>query len=413
MMGEKIYQIILVIIISGYLLDQILDILNRKSWKKTLPDKLKEFYDEEKYATASHYSRVNFRFSFIQSAFSFLLILIFYVLGGFGRLNSFLACSISNKILLALAFYGILFIISDLLATPFSIYNTFVIEEKFGFNKTTYKTFILDKLKGWLLTLILGGGLVSLLLWLVYLLGNHFWLVAYAAIILISLIMNFFYGSVILPLFNKLRPLEEGELRTAIENFAQKVNFPLNNIYVMDGSKRSSKANAFFTGFWKKKKIVLYDTLIQKHTTDELVAVLAHEAGHYKKKHVLKNMAVSAVQTFVMFYVLSLLIFNKSLSEAFRAEGMVVHINLIAFAILYEPVSLILGLAGNYFSRKQEFQADEFAVKATGKTNLPNALKKLSVDQLSNLLPHPVYVFFHYSHPPLIQRLEAMNKTEI
>lgn len=412
-MGNTIFVAILVIIIGSYLLDKILDFLNHKTWKKILPLELHEFYDDEKYLKAYDYHQVNFRFSMIHSTFSFLLIFVFFIAGGFGWLNAFLSPYISNKILLALSFYGILFFASDLLGIPFSLYDTFVIEEKFGFNKTTWRTFILDKLKSWLLTVILGGGIISFLLWLIYLLGDQFWIVAFCAMLLISVIMNLFYATLILPIFNKLKPMEEGELRTAIEEFALKVKFPLNNIYVMDGSRRSSKSNAFFTGFWKKKKIVLYDTLIEKHNTEELVSVLAHEVGHYKKKHILKNLALSALQSFIMFFILSLFIFNKNLSEAFGAHDMVVHINIIAFAMLYEPVTMILGLVGNFISRKQEYQADAFAVKSTGKEYLPAALKKLSVDHLSNLLPHPVYVFFHYSHPPLLKRLEAMLSVEI
>jgi STE24 endopeptidase len=300
--------------------------------------------------------------------------------------------------------------VSDIITLPFQWHRIFVIEEKYGFNKTTLKIFIADKLKGYILGALMGGVLLSALIYLVQTIGPNFWI--WFALIACSfmLLMNMFYASVILPLFNKLTPLPEGELKTAIEAFAQKVSFPLDNIFVIDGSKRSSKANAFFSGIGKKKKIVLYDTLINNHTTDELVAVLAHEVGHFKKKHIVWSYSVSVVQIVFMLYVLSLMIFNENLSLALGGQQQAIHLNLIAFAILFSPVSGITGLLMSILSRKNEFEADAYARQTHSGSALANALKKLSVDSLSDLYPHPVYVFFHYSHPPLLERLQAINR---
>jgi STE24 endopeptidase len=331
------------------------------------------------------------------------------VTGGFGWLDSFLRPNFHNEIMLALAFFGTLMVASDIISLPFQWYSTFVIEEKYGFNKTTVKTFITDKLKGYLLAAILGGGLLSLLIYLIELLGADFWiwfaLIASAFI----LFMNMFYTSLILPLFNKLTPLQEGELKTAIEVFAKKVNFPLDNIFVIDGSKRSKKANAFFSGIGKKKKIVLYDTLITNHTTEELVAVLAHEVGHFKKKHIIWGYILSVLQIVFMLWVLSLIIFTENISLALGAAQYGIHLNLIAFTILFSPISGITGLFMSVYSRKNEFEADAYARETYSGNALASALKKLSVDSLSNLFPHPWYVFFHYSHPPLMKRLKAIE----
>ncbi|MDH5368201.1 MAG: M48 family metallopeptidase, partial [Cyclobacteriaceae bacterium] len=329
--------------------------------------------------------------------------------GGFGWLDGQLRSIIDSEIVLSLSFFGVLFIVSDILAIPFSLYGTFVIEEKFGFNKTTPKTFVMDKLKGYVLAIILGGGILALLMWLVQEMGHNFWLYFWIAIAVFTLFINMFYTSLILPLFNKLTPLEDGELKQAIETYSKKIKFPLDNIFVIDGSKRSNKANAFFSGIGKKKKIVLYDTLINNHTTEELVAVLAHEVGHFKKKHVIYSFILSVLQMGITLFVMSLMVFNESLSIALGADQLGIHINLIAFTILYSPISKVSGILMNVFSRKNEFEADAYAKETYDNVQLQVALKKLSVDNLSNLYPHPAYVFMNYSHPPLLKRLEAMN----
>lgn len=406
---QTILYIILAIVVISYAFDQLLDYINLKHQRTDIPDEIAGFYDREKYLKSLAYHRDLTNFSFITSGFSFLLSVVMLVAGGFGWVDSLLRPYVENEILLALAFFGVLMLAADILSLPFQWYSTFAIEERYGFNKTTVRTFIADKLKGYLLGAIIGGGLLSLLIYFIRLIGADFWiwfsLIASAFI----LFVNMFYTTLILPLFNKLTPLQEGALKSAIEQFARKVNFPLDNIFVIDGSKRSNKANAFFSGIGKKKKIVLYDTLIQNHTTEELVAVLAHEVGHFKKKHIIWSFALSILQIVFTLWVLSLMVFNENLSLALGGSQLAIHLNLLAFTILFAPISGLTGLFMNVYSRKNEFEADAYARETYDGSILANALKKLSVDNLSNLYPHPWYVFFHYSHPPLLKRLEAIE----
>ena len=324
-------------------------------------------------------------------------------------MDQWLRMFISNSILLALAFFAALYIIADLLSTPLQWYGTFVIEEKFGFNKTTIKTFWLDKFKGYLLAIVLGGPLIWLLLFLIEQLGPAFWIYFLLAISAFSLFLNVFYTSLILPIFNKLTPLPDGELKSAIQHYSKEVSFPLANIFVIDGSKRSSKSNAFFSGLGRKKKVVLYDTLIENHSAEELVSILAHEVGHYKKKHIIQAYVLSVLQSALMLFLLSLMVQNESLSLALGGQQMSIHLNLLAFGMLYSPVSKVLGVFMNFISRKNEYQADSFAAITADRQALVSALKKLSIDNLSNLWPHKWYVFFHYSHPPLVKRLQALG----
>lgn len=409
MNSNTILTLILVIAAVSYVFDQLLDFINLKALRKDIPEQISFFYDKEKYQKSLEYQREQTKFSFLSSGFSFLLSFLMLWLGGFGWLDSLLRPHFENQILLALVFFGTIMIASDLLGIPFQAYGTFVIEEKFGFNKTTVKTFIADKLKGYALAALVGGVLLAALIYLIEIIGPGFWmwfgLIAAAFILLV----NMFYTSLLLPLFNKLTPLTDGDLKKEIEAFAQKVNFPLDNIFVMDGSKRSKKANAFFSGIGRKKKIVLYDTLIANHTTKELVAVLAHEVGHFKKKHIVWSYLISMVQVFFVLFVLSRMVFNADLSLALGGSQQAIHLNLIAFGILFSPISGITGLFMNMLSRKNEFEADAYARHAFDGQALASALKKLSVDTLSNLYPHPLYVFFHYSHPPLLKRLEALD----
>ncbi|MBX2898346.1 MAG: M48 family metallopeptidase [Cyclobacteriaceae bacterium] len=409
MVPSTILILIVVIVVVSYLFDQLLDYLNLKAQRTDIPEEIASFYDKEKYVRSLAYQKTQARFSFITAGFSFLLSLAMLLLGGFGWLDNLLRPSINNEILLALVFFGVILVISDLVTIPFQWYSTFVIEEKFGFNKTTRKTFICDKLKGYLLGAVVGGGLLSLLIYLIQTIGPHFWIWFGCIAAAFILLVNMFYASLILPLFNKLTPLADGDLKTAIEAYAQKVNFPLDNIFVMDGSKRSAKANAFFSGIGKKKKIVLYDTLINNHTTEELVAVLAHEVGHFKKKHIIWSYLISIVQVFFLLFVLSKMVFNPGLSVALGGNQQAIHLSLIAFGILFSPISGITGLLMSLLSRKNEFEADAYAKETFDGVALANALKKLSVDTLSNLYPHPWYVYFHYSHPPLLQRLRALH----
>ncbi len=300
-------------------------------------------------------------------------------------------------------------LVSDILTTPFAVYNTFVIEERYGFNRTNVKTFILDKIKGLLLGVIIGGGLLALITWIYLLTGSWFWLLALGVVTLFSVFMTMFYSNLIVPLFNKQTPLEEGSLRKKIVAFAESVEFKLDNIYVMDGSKRSSKANAYFTGLGPKKRIVLFDTLIKDLNEEEIVAVLAHEVGHNKKKHVTTGLILSIVQTGITLYLFSLFVGVDSIAVALGGSEASFHLGLIAFGVLYSPISMLLGLGSGMLSRHNEYQADRYAREQYDGEKLISSLKKLSKNNLSNLTPHPVYVFFHYSHPPLLQRIKAMR----
>jgi STE24 endopeptidase len=409
MTPQTILYIILAISTISYLFGELLDYINLKSQRTDIPDDIASFYDRTKYLKSLDYHKDLSRFGFLTSAFSFALSIAMLVSGGFGWLDSLLRPLFANQIVLALIFFGILAIVSDVLTIPFQLYSIFVIEERYGFNKTTLKTFFVDKLKGYMLGAVIGAPLLALLIYLIQVIGPSFWI--WFALIASAFIffMNMFYTSLILPLFNKLTPLPDGELKTAIEAFSAKVNFPLDNIFVIDGSKRSNKANAFFSGIGKKKKIVLYDTLIERHTTDELVAVLAHEVGHFKKKHIVWGFVFSIAQVFFTLFVLSLMIYNENLSLALGGATQAIHLNLIAFTTLFAPISGVTGLFMSMYSRKNEFEADAYARETYSGPALAEALKRLSVDSLSNLYPHPWYVFFHYSHPPLLKRLAAIS----
>lgn len=404
-----LFYIIIGILIFDYLLERILDYLNSTYWSNTLPKELEGIYEEDKYCKSQDYEKVKQRFSLLTDSITFIAMMLMLIFGGFAYIDEFVRHYTTNPILMALFFFGILGLAADILSTPFSIYSTFVIEEKFGFNKTTPKTFILDKIKGLLLGAIIGGGLLALIVLIYISTGKWFWIIAWGAISVFMIFMTMFYSTLIVPIFNKQTPLKDGELRDAIENFARKVGFKLDNIFVIDGSKRSKKANAYFSGLGAKKRIVLYDTLINDHSVDELVAVLAHEIGHYKKKHTLTGIIISLSQTGLMLFILSLFIGNPVLSEALGANEGSFHMGILAFGLLYSPLSLILGLVMNIVSRKNEYTADRFAGKNYNAQALIAALKRLSVNNLSNLKPHPVYVFFYYSHPPLLKRLNALK----
>jgi len=408
-MAQLVFYLILAILVVDFIFEQTLNYLNTTRWSEQLPQKLIGIYDDEAYLKSQKYKKVNHQFGMITSSFSFLLILFMLLFNGFALVNGWITGITDSVILSALLFFGILGMASDLLNTPFSVYDTFVIEERFGFNKTTSKTFLLDKLKGWLLVAILGGGLLALIIFVWQKTGNNFWLWAWGIITVISLFMTMFYSNVIVPLFNKQTPLEDGELKNKIQQFSSKAGFQLKNIYVIDGSKRSTKANAYFTGIGPKKRIVLYDTLINDLTTDEIVAVLAHEIGHYKKKHNITGLFIGILETGIMLYIFSLLVGSPVLSNALGVEEPRFHIGLIAFGILYSPLSFFLSILTNLVSRKNEYQADAFAAQYGLASELASGLKKLSVKNLNNLTPHPLYVFFNYSHPTLLQRLNHLE----
>ena len=409
-MTEQTILIVLLAIISfDFVVERVLQFLNSQSAKKGIPEELKGIYDEEKYRKSQEYQRATGRFSLFSSTFFFAVTFVALSQGWFGSLDGLVRSFSPFDMLSTVIFFAILFIVSDLISLPFSIYSTFVIEERFGFNKTTVKTFILDKIKGYVLGIIIGGVLLVALLYLIMNMGADFWLYFWLIISAFILFLNVFYTSWILPLFNKLTPMEDGELKDAIFDFSKKVNFPLQNIFVMDGSKRSSKGNAFFSGFGRNKKVVLFDTLIEKHSTEELTAVFAHEVGHYKKNHIVSGTILGILQVGVMLFLLSRMIFNSEVSFALGGEVSTIHLNILAFTFLYSPVSRVLGILMNLFSRKNEYEADAYAKEHYRAEPLITGLKKMSSDHLSNLTPHPAYVFAHYSHPPLLQRVRALS----
>lgn len=404
-----IFYSILAILIANFLFDKWLDYKNAQHFSDEIPSELNDVYDEEQYVKSQEYKKHTYKFSTIISILSFITILLFLLVDGFAFVDFVSRQLSSNEVIVSLLFFGILSLSSTIVSLPISYYKTFVIEEKFGFNKTTKKLFFIDKLKGLLLSMLIGG----LILWLIILFynyfGSNFWLYALALITVFSVFMNMFYSTLIVPLFNKQSPLEEGELKQSLENFVKKAGFKLDKLFVIDGSKRSTRANAYFAGFGPKKRVVLYDTLINDLNTDEITAVLAHEIGHYKNKHIIYNFIIATILTALTLYLLSIFIDSKLLAAALGVQIPSFHIGLIAFGLLYTPISEITGLINNLISRKFEYQADNYAAGFGYGKALISGLKKLSKNNLSNLTPHPLYVFYHYSHPTLLQRYQNLQ----
>ncbi|MRH99072.1 M48 family metalloprotease [Kriegella sp. EG-1] len=403
------FYTIVTILIFQYVLETALNYLNAKHFNDPVPNELADVFDEVEYRKSQDYKQTNYKFGILSSTFSLFLTLAFLIFGGFEWVDQFARNISDQPIIVALIFFGVIMIGSSILTTPFSYYQTFVIEEKFGFNKSTPKLFIIDKIKGWLMLIILGGGILAIILWFFQWAGDNFWIYAWAVVAVFSIFMNLFYSRLIVPLFNKQTLLEEGDLKTKITSYAEKVGFELKNIFVIDGSKRSTKANAYFSGFGNEKRVTLYDTLINDLDDDEIVAVLAHEVGHYKRKHIIFNMIASLLLTGLTLFILSLFVNNPEVSYAIGVSQFSFHAALISFGILYSPISEITGLIMNYLSRKFEFQADDFAKNTFKSQPLITSLKKLSKNSLSNLTPHPAFVFLHYSHPPLVERIRNLN----
>ncbi|MEZ4858129.1 MAG: M48 family metallopeptidase [Flavobacteriaceae bacterium] len=410
MSANTLFYIIIFLLVINFLMDTLLDYFNAKHFNDALPEELNDVYDYEEYQKSQRYKKEKFKFGIVTSTISLIATLFFFFLGGFEFVDQLARSFSENEIIIALIFFGIIMLASDILSTPFAYYHTFVIEEKYGFNKTTLQTFLLDKLKGWLMAAVLGGGMLSLIIWFYQTTGAYFWLYAWGIVILFSIFLNLFYARLIVPLFNKQTPLQEGSLRTKIEAYATKVGFSLQNIFVIDGSKRSTKANAYFSGFGREKRITLYDTLINDLEDEEIVAVLAHEVGHYKRKHIIYNLFASTITMGITFWLLSLFVGLPIFSEALGVSNPSFHIGLITFGILYTPISEITGLFMNLLSRKFEYEADDYAKNTFAAQPLISALKKLSKNSLSNLTPHPAYVFMHYSHPTLLQRFRNLGK---
>lgn len=406
---------IIIALFALWNLDFISTLLNLKALKPELPEEFSGIYDTEKYAKSQDYTRTTESFGIVKSVASLAILLVFWFAGGFGYLDEFLRSFDYPQIITGLLFIGLLIIGNSLLHLPFDIYSVFVIEERYDFNKTTPKTFVIDRLKGLLLTVLIAAPILALILW-IFASVEYAWFWAWLAFTLIQLGLTYLAPTCLMPLFNKFEPLEDGELKSAITEMSKKCDFPLTEIHIMDGSKRSTKSNAFFTGFGKNKKIALFDTLIKNHSTDGLVGILAHEIGHFKCKHIIQRMIVGILQTAVIFYLLGLFTtpdsqIARELFAAFQVQHVSVYAGLFFFSILFTPMSRILSVLANMSSRKHEFEADAYAAKAQGTPDhLIGALKQLSSDNLVNLTPHPFTVFLDYSHPPMLTRIHELRK---
>ncbi len=402
--------IIIALVLFDFVWNTFLGLLNQLSKPAQLPQELDGLMTEAEFANAQRYQKEHFNLDLLSSCLGIGLTLLILFNGWLGEWADYSRTLITSPQFSFLLFIAVPALLSDLIGLPFALYSTFVIEAKYGFNKTSPGLFVIDKLKGYAMAMLIGGGLLLLLFWLISTLGSQFWLWFWLIAFLLIVLLNTFYTSWILPLFNKLSPLPDGELRDAIVGYCQSVQFPLSQLFVMDGSKRSTKANAFFSGLGKQKKIVLYDTLTQGYSTEEIVAVIAHETGHYQKKHIYQGLIFSSLQMGIMLYLLGFLIGSTEISQALGAKDAHIGLNLIAFGLLFSPLLMLIGLAGNLMSRKNEYEADRYARETFGAKALVTALKKLHKDSLSNLSPHPLYVFFHYSHPSLLQRIRALNQ---
>ena len=414
MKADFILNLIVFIISLDFIIDLVTGILNYKNFEKKLPNNVNDIYSKEEYLQSQQYKKENFRFELITSIFTYIIIIGILLNGILGYLDSFLrTLTFENELSLSLLFFASIYLINDLLKTPFQLYRIFIIEEKYGFNKMKISTYIFDKIKGYFISIVIGVLLITPLLVFIMLYPSNFWIYFWVVISLFLIFINMFYTSLIVPLFNKLEVLEDGDLKEKLNSYANKVGFALSNIFVIDGSKRSTKANAYFSGFGKNKKVVLYDTLIKNHTNDELVAVLAHEIGHYKLRHIISNMIFSILSTGLMLYIMSKFLYNSEISYALGGNISFRHFEIFAFLILYTPVDRFISILMNIKSRNNEYEADNFAVQTYKKLPMISALKKLSRDNLSNLTPHPLYEFLNYSHPSLSKRLDAIERSEL
>jgi len=407
--AETLFYIIIAILVVNFIFDQVLDYVNAKRFSDPIPSKLRDVYDDEEYKKSQAYKRERYKFGVAFSSVMFVATILFFFLDGFAFADRLARAYSDKEIVMALVFFGMIMLGSSILSMPFEYYSTFVIEEKYGFNKSTKATFFMDKLKGLTVGAVMGGLLLSAIIWFYQSTGQYFWLYAWGAVTVFTVFMNLFYSRLIVPIFNKQTPLEEGSLRTQIENYSATVGFSLDKIFVIDGSKRSTKANAYFSGFGREKRVTLFDTLINDLDENEVVAVLAHEVGHYKRKHIIFNLAAAILSTGFTFWLLSLFIDAPLLSNALNVSEPSFHVGVVAFGVLYAPISVVTGLIMNSISRKFEYQADDYAKNTYEKQPMISALKKLSKNSLSNLTPHPLYVAVHYSHPTLLQRVENLE----
>ena len=409
-MEQTYFFIIVGALIIEYLLSTISSILNMNSITTTIPDGFQGFYDDKKYSKSQEYLKDKTKLGLYSSTFSLILTLIVIQFGLFGFLDEFVRSNSTNYIISGLLFFGILFVINDILNLPFSLYSTFVIEEKYGFNKTSINTFISDKLKGYGLIIVLGSAIIVPVLYFFNTFQNNGWWIAWALMTAFMIAVQPLFVHVIAPMFNKFTPLKEGELKVAIEDFANKVNFPIGRIDVMDGSKRSAHSNAYFSGFGKSRRIALFDTLLDKHSTEEIVSVVAHEIGHYKKKHIITGTVLGVIETGIMLFIFNLFMNDNDLFAVFSVDTVSIYCGLVFFSMLYSPISMVTSIFTTAMSRKNEFEADAYALETTQKPEpLISMLKGLSASNLSHLTPHPLMVFLSYSHPPVVDRIAAVQ----
>ncbi len=407
----SIYFIIIIgMLLFQYILEILVNILNLRALKPSLPNEFKDTFDEDKYIKSQEYTKTNTKFSFVTSTFSLIVNLTFIFGGIYNYIDILVRNYGYNTNLTGLLFFGFLFVINDILNIPFSLYKTFIIEEKFGFNKTTITTYLSDKLKGYFLTILIGGPVLYLILYFFSTYSSYGWLYVWIFLVSFSILMQPIFTTFIAPMFNKFTPLEDGPLLNRIKNYLKEVNFPVAKLEVIDGSKRSSHSNAYFSGIGKYKRIALFDTLLEQMNDDEILSIIAHEVGHYKLKHIYTGILLSALQSGIMLYILSIFINNSSLFEVFQMENLSVYASLVFFSMLYSPISMIIGIFFTMVSRKNEFSADAYSVKtAKLPDSLISGLKKLSKENLSNLTPHWLNVFLNYTHPPVLDRIVAIR----
>ena len=410
-MENLFYYIIIFAIIIEYLLSSISSILDIKNITPTIPSDFKKAYDQEKYILSQDYLKARTSFGLFSSSFSLILIMIVIHSDIFGLLDQFVRGQSDSYILQGLLFIGIIYFFQDIVSLPFSIYHTFVIEERFGFNKTTLNLFIIDKIKGYAIFIVLGSIVITPILYFFHVYGDIGWLIAWSILTAFMIAVQPLFVHVIAPMFNKFTPLEEGELRSAIEKYTAKVNFPLARIDIMDGSKRSAHSNAYFTGFGKSRRIAIFDTLVEKHSTNEIVSVVAHEVGHYKLKHVLQGTILGIIETGIMLFAFNLIMNDISLFQVFGVSQLSVHAGIVFFSMLYAPVSMFTSIVTTAISRKNEYEADKYSYDTTNNREaLVSMLIGLSANNLSHLTPHPLKVFLSYSHPPVVDRIKAVNQ---
>ena len=410
-MENLYYYIIVIAIIIEYLFSSISSILDIKNITPTIPYDFKKAYDQEKYILSQDYLKARTRFGLFLSTFSLIFIMIVIHSDIFGLLDQFVRGQSDSYILQGLLFIGIIYFFQDIVSLPFSIYHTFVIEERFGFNKTTLNLFIIDKIKGYAIFIVLGSIVITPILYFFHVYGDIGWLIAWSILTAFMIAVQPLFVHVIAPMFNKFTPLEEGELRSAIEKYTTKVNFPLARIDIMDGSKRSAHSNAYFTGFGKSRRIAIFDTLVEKHSTNEIVSVVAHEVGHYKLKHVLQGTILGIIETGIMLFAFNLIMNDISLFQVFGVSQLSVHAGIVFFSMLYAPVSMFTSIVTTAISRKNEYEADKYSYDTTNNREaLVSMLIGLSANNLSHLTPHPLKVFLSYSHPPVVDRIKAVNQ---